>query len=108
MILKFGVPCSKLKEYTKDVQIHCTDEAQAMALACGTILSGNKPEVYMQNSGVGHIVDIVTSLYKPYQIPLPDLIISIREKPEHHAFMYNITESLLELLEYNDWVEHEP
>lgn len=105
--LKFGVPCSKLKEYTQDVEIPCTSESEAMAIACGAILAGKKPEVYMQNSGLGHIVDIVTSLYKPYAIPLPHLVVSIRSKPEHHAFMYKITHELLDMIEYDTWDEYQ-
>ena len=104
--LKFGVPCSRLKEYTKDVDVNCTDEGEAMAIASGCILCGRIPEVYMQNSGLGNIVDIVTSLYKPYKIPLPQLVLSIRSKPSHHEFMYKITKSLLNLIGYYDWVEY--
>ena len=89
--LKFGVPCSKLKEITKDCEISCTSEAEAMALAAGAWFAGKEPIVYMQNSCLGHIVDIVTSLYAPYELPLPKLILSIRCKPYHHKFMYNIT-----------------
>jgi len=100
--LKFGVPCSKLKTVTKDVEIPCTSEAEAMALAAGAYFAGKKPKVYMQNSGLGHIVDIVTSLYKPYEIPLPDMILSVRYKPYHHKYMYDITKKILDLLEYKN------
>lgn len=98
--LKFGVPCSALKEFTKDVEVPCTNEGEAMALAAGAWFAGKKTTVYMQNSGVGNIVDIVTSLYKPYEIPLPRLVLSIRNKPYHHRFMGAITEDLLDLLGY--------
>lgn len=100
--LKFGVPCSKLKTFTEDVEINCTSEAEAMALACGAWFAGKKPVVYMQNSGLGHIVDIVTSLYKPYEIPLPKMVLSIRHKPYHHQFMGSISSKLLKLMEYDD------
>lgn len=73
-----------------------------MALAAGAYFAGKKPIVYMQNSGLGHIVDIVTSLYKPYEIPLPKMILSIRCKPYHHKFMYNITKKILDLLDYKN------
>ena len=108
--LKFGVPCSKLKEITKDCEISCTSEAEAMALAAGAWFAGKEPIVYMQNSGLGHIVDIVTSLYAPYELPLPKLILSIRCKPYHHKFMYNITTELLDLLGYKNTeliIQHE-
>ena len=100
--LKFGVPCSRLKEITKDCEIPCTSEAEAMAMAAGAWFAGKEPVVYMQNSGLGHIVDIVTSLYKPYEIPLPKMILSIRCKPYHHKFMYDITKELLCLLDYDN------
>ena len=100
--IKFGIPCSKLKEFTKDVEIFCTSEAEAMAIAAGAWFAGKEPVVYMQNSGLGHIVDIVTSLYKPYEIHLPKMILSIRCRPHHHKFMYKITNELLELLDYKN------
>ena len=107
--LKFGVACSKLKDFTKDVEVCCTDEAQAMALACGAWLAGKAPVVYLQNSGLGHIVDIVTSLYHPYEVPLPKLVLSIRHKPYHHSIMGKKTKAVLALLEYDnvDIIEEE-
>jgi len=101
--IKYGIPCSKLKEFIKDVDVPCTSEGEAMAIAAGAWFAGKKPEVYMQNSGIGNIVDIVTSLYKPYNIPLPHLIISLRKDPAHHKFMYKISKYLLELLEYDNY-----
>ncbi len=100
--IKFGVPCSKLKELIKDCNINCTDEGEAMALAVGAWFAGKEPIVYIQNSGLGNIVDIVTSLYKPYNIPLPKLLLSDRNNPEHHKFMHNITKKILKLLEYDN------
>ena len=95
----FGVPCSNLKKVW-DVDIPCTDEGEAMGLAAGAILAGMKPKVFMQNSGLGNIVDILTSLYKVYGIELPEIHIGFRHKPEQHAFMSKKTIPLLELLEY--------
>lgn len=100
--IKFGVPDSLLKDLIKDADIPCTDEGEAMALACGAWLAGKQPVVYMQNSGLGNCVDIISSLYKPYGIPLPKILIGLRHKPQHHAFMGKITKYLLNLLEY-DW-----
>ncbi|HCJ66854.1 MAG TPA: hypothetical protein DHV62_05880, partial [Elusimicrobia bacterium] len=62
----------------------CTREDEAMALAVGAHLVGKKPLVFLQNSGLGNIVDIITSLLKPYGIKV-DLLISVRNKPEQHA-----------------------
>jgi len=99
--IKFGVPDSLLKNFIRDADIPCTDEGEAMALACGAWFAGKKPVVFMQNSGLGNCVDIITSLYKPYEIPLPTIIIGLRHKPRQHKFMGKITRGLLRLLEYN-------
>ncbi len=100
-----GVPCSRLKDFTDKIEsyIPCTREDEAMALAVGACLVGKKPLVFLQNSGLGSIVDIVTSLLKPYGIEEIDLLISERNKPEHHAFMGKITRNLLKLLEYKNY-----
>lgn len=100
-----GIPCSRLKDFTDKIRnyIPCTREDEAMALAVGAYLVGKKPLVFLQNSGLGNIIDIITSLLKPYGIQEIDLLISIRNKPEHHAFMGKITKKLLELLEYKNY-----
>lgn len=99
--MKYGIPCSLLKNYIKD-EIPCTSEDEAMAIAAGEWLAGGEPKVYMQNSGLGHTVDIITSLYKPYKIPLPKLLLSVRCTPFHHSFMHNITEELLNILDWKN------
>lgn len=98
----FGVPCSRLKEKIKDVEVNCTCEEEAMALAAGAWLAGKEATVYMQNSGLCRCLDIILSLYKPYNIPLPKLILSIRHLPHHHHFVGEVTEQLLEIMEYQD------
>lgn len=99
-----GVPCSRLKDSINKIEnyIPCTREDEAMALAVGAYLVGKKPLVFLQNSGLGNTVDIITSLLKPYGIRI-DLLISLRKKPEHHAFMGKTTKKLLKLLEYKDY-----
>jgi len=100
--LKFGVPCSKLKGKIEDVDINCTSEEQAFAIAAGCILSGKEPEVYMQNSGLARSIDILTSLYLPYEIPYPKLILSRRIKPYHHSFIGRLTGQILAMLDYQN------
>ena len=102
MNLKFGVPCSRLKGKIEDVDINCTSEEQAMAIAAGCILAGKEPTVYMQNSGLGRCIDILTSLYMPYEIPYPKLILSLRRKPYHHSFIGEKTNQLLHILNYQN------
>ena len=101
-IVKYGIPCSNLKDRIKDVEINCVSEEEAMALAAGAWFAGKKPLIYMQNSGLGRIVDVVASLYKTYEIPLPKMLLSVRTTPKHHAFMGKITRDLLELMEYDN------
>jgi len=107
MNLKFGVPCSKIKDKIQDVDIYCTSEEEAMGVAAGCILAGEQPTVYMQNSGLSRCIDICLSLYHPYEIPYPKLILSIRHKPNHHHYVGAITKEMLEMLEWTPDVETE-
>lgn len=108
-----GVPDSTLRalcnEFNKDKDIrHYTtaDEGAAVALAMGEYLaSGRAGCVYMQNSGIGNIVNPITSLAHSeiYGIPML-LLIGWRGEPgkkdePQHKFMGRITESLLKNLE---------
>lgn len=78
-----------------------------MGIAAGCILAGSTPTVYMQNSGLFRIGDIVLSLYHAYSIPLPPLILSIRHSPHHHKFTGEKTRDYLSLLEYHNILEVE-
>jgi len=100
--LKFGVPCSKIKDKIEDVDISCTSEEQAFAVAAGCILAGKKPVVYCQNSGLARSIDILTSLYLPYEIPYPHLILSKRTKPHHHSYIGDLTDYILWFLDYGN------
>jgi len=100
MKAKFGVPGSKLKEKIKDVEIYCTSEEEAMALAAGAWLAGKQPEVYMQNTGLCRSLNIILTLYKPYKIPLPKLLLSNRKYPFHHYYVWKYTEDLLRISKF--------
>jgi len=102
MKLKFGVPCSKIKDKIEDVEINCTSEEQAFAIAAGCLLAGKEPEVYCQNSGLARSIDILTSLYLPYKIPYPKLILSLRHNPFHHSFIGSMTNQILNMLYYKN------
>lgn len=91
-----GVPCSDLKH---ESEIPCTREDEAVAIAVGAWFVGKNPLVFMQNSGLGHCVDIITSLLQPYGIDI-DLDVAIRTEPEHHRYMGKITLELVGLLGY--------
>ena len=101
IVLKFGVPCSRIKDKINDVNVPCANEEQAFGLAAGCILAGKKPIVYLQTSGLGRCIDILTSLYLPYKIPYPNLILSVRTSPKHHYYIFKITKPLLKMLRYS-------
>jgi sulfopyruvate decarboxylase TPP-binding subunit len=95
-----GVPCSKFKDLIDyEKTIITTTEEEAIGIAVGAKLMGKNPLVFIQNSGLGRCIDIITSLLQPYNIKI-DLLISIRHKPEHHRYMGKITKKLLKLLNY--------
>ena len=105
MNLKFGVPCSRLKDKITDVNINCTSEEEALGICAGCILCGEKPIFYTQNSGFLKCLDIILSLYKPYNIPLPQIILSLRKFPYHHYFVGKLTKKFLELIDYDGEIE---
>ena len=121
-----GVPDSLLKEFCKCVDeksqnhIISANEGTAIGLASGVYLATNKyPVVYLQNSGLGNIVNPVMSLTheKVYQIPML-IIIGWRgepgkkDEPQHKA-MGKITCEILDLMnvpydimpDYNEGVQ---
>lgn len=104
-----GVPCSGLKPFIEDLQaeselpfIPAPREDVALAMAAGAAMAGCKPLVYLQSSGLGHLVNPITSLLKPYGIRV-HLLISLRTQPFEHFEMRRIALPLLELLEYDDY-----
>ena len=98
----FGVPYSGLGMKVGDVEVNCTSEEEAMALAAGTWLAGKEATVYMQNSGLCRCLDIALSLYRPYSIPLPKLLLDIRHEPYHHHFVGEVTGRLLRIMGWKD------
>lgn len=88
----YGVPDSLLKSlcayidnhYEKSQHVITANEGNAMAMATGFYLGSAKPAVvYMQNSGLGNIVNPMTSLCdtQVYSIPML-LVIGWRGEPE--------------------------
>jgi len=92
-----GVPCSGLKPF-----IPAPREDVALAMAAGAAMAGRKPLVYLQSSGLGHLVNPITSLLKPYGIRV-HLLISLRTQPFEHFEMHRVALPLLELLDYDDF-----
>ncbi len=110
-----GVPDSTLKEFCdyirtegKDEFNHYTtpNEGSAVGMAMGVYLSTGKPAcVYMQNSGLGNIVNPVTSLANKAVYDVPMLfVIGWRGEPgkkdePQHVFMGEITTKQLDVLD---------
>ncbi|HEY8362351.1 MAG TPA: phosphonopyruvate decarboxylase [Tissierellaceae bacterium] len=110
-----GVPDSQLRplcDYLmntygiSDNHIIAVNEGNAVALAAGYYLSTGKiPCVYLQNSGLGNIVNPVTSLLndKVYAIPCVFIIgwrgePNVHDEPQH-VFQGEITLKMLDVLE---------
>ena len=106
-----GVPDSQLSSFADYVEENCdniiaANEGNALAIATGYNLStGNFPLVYLQNSGLGNIVNPVTSLThsEVYSIPIVYLIgwrgqPGVHDEPQHIK-QGAITLDLLELLD---------
>ena len=82
-----GVPCSFLTPLINRVisdrslsYIGATSEGEAVGIAAGAWLAGRSPVVMCQNSGLGNMVNPLTSLNWPFRIPIL-LIITWRGQP---------------------------
>lgn len=109
-----GVPDSLLKEFCSYIKENVEDknniitanEGSAIALGTGYYLATNKiPLIYMQNSGLGNIINPITSLVDPevYSIPML-LLIGWRGEPNkedepQHIKKGRITLDILKVLE---------
>ena len=97
--LSVGVPFSGCEKYYCDINVIATREDEALAICAGAWLAGKSPIAYMQNSGLGNSIDVITSLLVPYKIKFP-VLVKHRDSPQHHALMGKITNDLERLLEY--------
>lgn len=104
-----GVPDSLLKGFMYDLEqsnvqhIIATHESQALGLAVGAELAGKKACVYLQNSGLGNLVNPITSLCMPYNVK-PLLVIGHRHTLPQHKIMGEIDEQLLKLMGYDNFI----
>lgn len=102
-----GVPCSILKPVlnklpTDIVYISAVREDNALGVCSGAFLAGKNSAVLMQNSGLGNIVNTLTSFNLIYKVPVL-LIITWRGKPgktdaPEHTIMGELTLPMLETL----------
>jgi len=101
-----GVPDSLLavfidaiKDRKEAQHVPAVNEAHAIAIAFGAMLAGEDACVYLQNSGLGNIINPITSLCMPAQI-YPFLIIGHRHTLEQHLIMGELDEKIMALLGY--------
>lgn len=104
-----GVPCSYLTPLVDQVvsnpslsYTNATSEGEALSIAAGNYLVGKNSVVICQNSGLGNMVNPLTSLIHPFKIPTL-IFVTWRGKPggkdePQHKLMGQITPDLLELM----------
>lgn len=105
-----GVPCSFLKPFINYVidsdaldYVGAASEGEAVGVSLGSHLAGAKTVTLCQNSGLGNMVNPLTSLNYPFQVPTL-LITTLRGAPNisdepQHEQMGRITGNLLDALE---------
>ena len=104
-----GVPDSLLKSFQNRISeseyqnIIATHESQALAIAFGAELAGKKACVYIQNSGLGNIINPATSLCLPSGIE-PLLVVGHRHTLHQHKIMGEVDEELLRLIGYKNYI----
>src|SRR5512143_1428421 len=104
-----GVPCSFLTPLLNRVigdrslaYIGATSEGEAIGIAAGAWLAGRSPVVMCQNSGLGNMVNPLTSLNWPFRIPFL-LSVTWRGRPglndePQHRLLGGITHDLLAVI----------
>jgi phosphonopyruvate decarboxylase len=108
--LAAGVPCSFLTPLLNQVisasdirYLSATQEGEAVAIAAGAWLGGGLGCALGQNSGLGNMVNPLTSLLHPASIPAL-LLVTWRGEPgrkdePQHELMGQMTTSLLDLMQ---------
>ncbi len=105
-----GVPCSYLEPFINYViddtdlrYVGAVNEGDAIAVAAGAQLAGQRGVVMFQNSGFGNAINPLTSLTHTFRIPVL-IIVTLRGDPNgpadepQHELMGQITGDLLDLL----------
>ena len=104
-----GVPDSGLKPFINEIiesgvkHVTATNEGQALGIAVGAELAGKKSCVYLQNSGLGNIINPATSLCIPHDI-MPLLVIGHRHTLPQHKIMGEVDDDLLKLIGYANYI----
>jgi phosphonopyruvate decarboxylase len=104
-----GVPCSyfsgpiALLDSAREKYLPAANEGSALAAAAGAVLAGRRAYVMLQNSGLGNVINPLTSLASPYRIPVL-LFVSLRGWPDpagdepQHELMGRSTHALLDAI----------
>jgi phosphonopyruvate decarboxylase len=104
-----GVPCSYVTPLINGVlsspaarYVGAASEGEAVAIAAGAWLAGRMPVAMCQNSGLGNMVNPLTSLNAPFHIPTL-VVTTWRGRPgepdePQHEVMGEITHDLLRLM----------
>ena len=104
-----GVPCSFLTPFINFVSTHpeldyvdAVNEGDAIGIAAGAHLAGQRSVVMFQNSGLGNAVNPLTSLSATFRIPCLIVVThrgapGIADEPQHEV-MGEITGKLLDTL----------
>lgn len=108
-----GVPCSfftgpiaRLNEQGRYVP--AANEGTALAIAAGAAASGRRCAVFSQNSGFGNLINPLTSLLMPYDIPVL-VFMTLRGWPHpeqdepQHAVMGTSTHKMLDAMGVRHW-----
>ncbi|WP_432007527.1 phosphonopyruvate decarboxylase [Streptomyces parvus] len=101
-----GVPCSffsgPIDQLTREgVYLPAANEGAALAAAAGAAVAGHRSAVIAQNSGLGNLINPLTSLSQTYKIPVM-VFMSLRGWPDpskdepQHAVMGTSTHQLLD------------
>ena len=105
-----GVPCSFLKPFINYViddasldYVGAASEGEAVGFTLGAALAGRKTVTMCQNSGLGNMVNPLTSLNDPFRVPT--LLITtwrgqpgVKDEPQHEQ-MGRIMHQLLDAIE---------
>src|SRR5215211_418448 len=105
-----GVPCSFLTPFINYViddptldYVGATSEGEAVAFNLGAYLAGRKTVTMCQNSGLGNMVNPLTSLNYPFRVPTLLIVTwrgqpGVKDEPQHEQ-MGRIMHQMLETLE---------
>ena len=105
-----GVPCSFFTSFLNYViddprldYVGATSEGEAVGITLGAALAGRKTVTMCQNSGLGNMVNPLTSLNYPFRIPTLLVVTwrgqpGVKDEPQHEQ-MGRIMHQLLDTLE---------